>query len=302
MAQVGFIGLGTMGRPMAKNLLKGGFPLVVHDIAPAAVRELQAQGAKAAGCPRDVAARADIVITMLPNSPDVEAVFLGPDGVIHGARPGSLAIDMSTIDPTVTRRVASALTGAKVRMLDAPVGRSSAHAEQGKLLIMVGGDREDLEEARPVFEALGDTIVHCGPVGSGEVMKLVNNYLSTAAAVLTAEALALGVKAGLSVETILRVVTSTAATNGHLTGTFPARALRGDFTPGFMIDLAHKDLGLALALGAALKVPLAVGAVSREVYAYAQALGRGRMDWSAIITVFEELTGVEVRAGAIEAP
>ncbi|MBI4591491.1 MAG: NAD(P)-dependent oxidoreductase [Candidatus Rokubacteria bacterium] len=297
MTRIGFIGLGTMGRPMATNLLKRGFPLVVHDIVADRVAELATAGAEAAPRPRDLARQVDIVITMVPGPREVEAVFLGPDGIVHGARPGSLAIDMSTSDPALTRRVASALGAVGIRMLDAPVGRSPGHAAAGKLLIMVGGSAADLDDARPVFEALGDTIVHCGPIGCGETMKLVNNYLSMTTAVATAEALVLGVRAGLPLETMLQVLTTTAAANAHLTSTFPAHVFRGNFSPGFMLDLAHKDLGLALDLGAALQVPLALGAVGREVYAFARAAGKGRMDRSAVVTVFEDLLGVTVRLG-----
>lgn len=293
---VGFIGLGTMGRPMVKNLLSRGFEVVVHDSVTAAIETLVNDGAVPAGSPQEVAARCEVIITMLPTPADVEEVVLGKGGLIHGASPGTLFIDMSTIDPFVTRKVAAILAARGFRMLDAPVGRTSIHAAQGKLLIMVGGDVADVETARPIFDALGDKVVHCGPVGSGVVVKLVNNYLSTVTAVVTSEALVMGVKAGINLETMLDVVTGTTATNGHLTSTFPARAFRGLFEPAFMIDLAHKDLGLALGLGAALNVPLPTGAVCREVYTQARALGFGRLDWTAIIKVFEDLADVHVRA------
>lgn len=295
MMRIGFIGLGTMGRPMAMNLVKRGYVLHVCDRVPSAVDTLVRSGAQAAGTPRDAAVASNVIITMLPNSPDVDEVVLGTDGVIYGARPGTLVIDMSTIDPATTRKVGAALVARGIRMLDAPVGRTSTHAEQGKLLIMVGGEEKDLKEAQPIFEALGDTIVYCGPLGAGETMKLVNNFLSTAAAVITAEGLALGVKAGLRLETILDVVRGTTATNGHLSGTFPARAFKGNFEPGFMIDLAHKDLGLALNLGTTLNVPLPVGAACREVYTQARAAGLGRLDWSGIVRILEAQTGVELR-------
>ena len=295
MSRIAFIGLGTMGRPMSKNLLKAGHRLWACDVAPAAVQALVEAGATAGATPREAAAQAEVVITMLPDSPDVERVLLGPDGVIHGARPGTLAIDMSTIEPSVTRRIGAALAARQVRMLDAPVGRPPAMAERGKLLIMVGGAAEDLAEARPILGAMGDTIVHIGPLGSGHAMKLVNNYLSTAAAVLTAEGLVLGVKAGLKLETMLQVMTGTMAATAHMTGTFP-RAFQGNFEPGFKVDLAHKDLGLALSMGAALNVPLVTGAVSLQVYAQARALGRGAMDQTAVMMMLEELAGVKVRS------
>lgn len=294
MRRIGFIGLGTMGRPMAKNLLKAGHRLWVCDINPATVQALVGAGATGVSIPKEAAAPAEIVITMLPDSPDVERVILGPDGVVDGARPGTLVIDMSTIEPAVTRRIAADLAGRQIRMMDAPVGRPPAMAEQGRLLIMVGGSAEDVAEARPVLEAMGDTIIHIGPLGSGAAMKLVNNYVSTTAAILTAEGLVLGVKAGLKLETMLQVMTGTMAATAHMTGTFP-RAFRGNFEPGFKVDLAHKDLGLALSMGASLNMPLVTGAVSREVYAQARAMGRGALDQTAVMLMLEELVGVKVR-------
>lgn len=293
--RIGFVGLGMMGAPMARNLLSRGYQLVVHDSVAEAMEPLMKHGAVGARSPREVANCCKTIITMLPTPAVVQEVVLGSEGLIHGVSADTLFIDMSTIDPFVTRMIATALSTRGVRMLDAPVGRTSLHAAQGKLLIMVGGDAVDMETARPIFDALGDTIVYCGPIGSGGVVKLVNNYLSVATAVLTSEALVMGVKAGIDLESILKVLTGTTATNGHLTTTFPARAFRGVFEPAFMIDLAHKDLGLALGVGAALNVPLAAGAVCREVYAQARALGLGRLDWTAIIKVFEKFADVEVR-------
>lgn len=295
MRTIGFIGLGSMGRPMAANVMKGGFTLRVHDVVPDAVATLVARGAEARRSPRDVARDADAVITMLPDSPDVEAVLLGDEGVVHGARPGTFVIDMSTIDPAVTSRIGDTLKARGLRFLDAPVGRTSAHAEAGTLYIMVGGDAEDLAAVEPLLRAMGSDVVHCGGVGSGITMKVVNNYLSCAASVLTAECLVLGVKAGLRLETMLQVMTNTAAKTAHLEMTYPAKAFRGDFTPGFAIDLAHKDLGIGLRLGAEQRVPLTMGAVARELYSAARAKGKGRLDYSGIVTLLEDIAGVEVR-------
>ena len=295
MQRIGFIGLGAMGRPMAKNVLKGGFTLVVHDIVPEPVRELVALGAETRPTPKEVARDADAVITMLPDSPDVEAVLLGPDGVAQGAPPGSIVVDMSTIDPATTRKVAGALGAKGLRFVDAPVGRTSAHAEAGTLFIMVGGDPGDVAAVDRLLRTMGTDLVHCGPTGTGITMKVVNNYLSCASSVLTAECLVLGVKAGLRLETMLQVMTSTAAKTAHLEMTYPAKAFRGDFTPGFLIDLAHKDLGIGLRLGAEQQVPLSMGAAAREVYSAARARGKGRLDYTGVVTLLEELAGVEVR-------
>src|SRR5262245_50047650 len=264
MKHIGFIGLGAMGRPMATNAAKGGFSLRVHDVRPEAVERLIAAGAESRPSPREVARDADAVITMLPDSPDVEAVLLGPDGVAAGARPGAYVVEMSTIDPSVSKRVGQALRGRGLRFVDAPVGRTASHAEAGTLLVMIGGEPADVRALEPLFRTMASDLVHCGPAGSGITMKVVNNYLSCAASVLTAECLVLGVKAGLDLATMLQVMTGTAAKTAHLEMTYPAKAFRGDFTPGFLIDLAHKDLGLALRLGAEERVPLAMGAAARE--------------------------------------
>ncbi len=300
MKTIGFIGLGAMGRPMARNVLKGGFTLRVHDIVPEAVEALRAAGAEVRSSPREVARDADAVITMLPDSPDVEAVLLGPDGVAAGARAGTYVIDMSTIDPSTSKRVGQTLRARGCRFVDAPVGRTAAHAEAGTLLVMIGGEPADVRAVEPLLRTMGSDLVHCGPPGSGIAMKVVNNYLSCSASVLTAECLVLGVKAGLDLETMLRVMTGTAAKTAHLEMTYPAKAFRGDFTPGFLIDLAHKDLGLALRLGAEERVPLAMGAVAREIYSDARAQGKGRLDYTGIVTLLEERAGVEVRRGPAE--
>ena len=265
MKTIAFVGLGNMGRPMALNILKSGYALRVHDVVPEAMAAVVARGAQAQPSPKEAARGADLVITMLPDSPDVEAVLLGPDGVAEGAQRGTTVVDMSTIDPATTRKVAAALTARGLRFVDAPVGRTSLHAEAGTLFIMVGGDPVDVQEIEPVLKTMGSDVVHCGPVGSGITMKVVNNYLSCAASVLTAECLVLGVKSGLRLETMLQVMTATAAKTAHLEMTYPAKAFKGDFTPGFLIDLAHKDLGLGLRLGSEQKVPLATGAAAREV-------------------------------------
>ena len=297
MKTIGFIGLGAMGRPMATNAVKAGFTLRVHDVRPEPVAALVAAGAEARPSPAAVARDCDAVVTMLPDSPDVEAVLLGPDGVAAGARPGTCVVEMSTIDPSVSKHVGQALRGRGLRFVDAPVGRTAAHAEAGTLLVMIGGEPADVQAVEPLLRSMGSDLVYCGPPGSGITMKVVNNYLSCAASVLTAECLVLGVKAGLDLATMLQVMTGTAAKTAHLEMTYPAKAFRGDFTPGFLIDLAHKDLGLALRLGSEEGVPLTMGAVAREAYSAARARGKGRLDYTGIVTLFEEAAGVEVRSG-----
>jgi 3-hydroxyisobutyrate dehydrogenase len=294
-ARVGFIGLGLMGEPMSRNLLKKGFPLTVLDVRPEAVQRLVAAGAKAAFSPRDVAEQTDVVITMVPNSSDVESVILGADGVAAGARPGLIVVDMSTIDPAVSKRLAAALAMRGVAMLDAPVGRPSPFAADAALAFMVGGDKAVLEQCREILMAMGDTIFYCGESGMGSTMKVVNNLLSITTLAVTSEALVLGAKSGLTTSVMLDVLRRTAANNAHLHMTYPSKALKRDFSPMFMIDLAYKDLSLGLQLGAAQQVPLALGAVAREMFTAARAKGRGQLDWTAVMTVLEDVAGTEVR-------
>lgn len=296
MQRIGFVGLGTMGRPMARNVMnRGGYPLTVYDLVPQAVTELVAAGAQAAASPAAVAAAAEITILMVPNSADVEAAVLGEQGLLAGAQPGSMIVDMSTIDPATEQRVAAAAMARGVRYVDSPVGRSSAHAERGELLLMVGGDPADVEAVRPVLMCMGNEIIHCGPVGQGQTAKVVNNLLTTNLVLANAEALVLGTRAGLELETMLKVLRSTAANNGHLNTTFPAKALKGDFTPGFMIRLALKDMTLAAQLAKDLEVPLPLGAVTQQFFMAAKGVGKGSMDFTGIITVLEEAAGCTVR-------
>jgi 4-hydroxybutyrate dehydrogenase/sulfolactaldehyde 3-reductase len=279
---VAFIGVGTMGAPMARNLLKGGFQLRVFDLNPGAAAALAAAGATRAASPAEAARGADAAITMLPNGEHVGAALFGADGLAGGLAAGSLYIDMSTIAPAVTDRIARKMADRGIDMVDAPVGRQSQHAIEGKLLIMAGGSDAAVARARPLLEKMGDTIHHCGPVGTGARMKVVNNFMSIALNVVTAEALTLAERSGLDAELARKVMLGTAAGQGHMGATYPAKVLKGDLTPGFMIDLAHKDLGLALDLGKSLDLPLETGGAALGAYDRARAQGRGRQDWTAI--------------------
>jgi 4-hydroxybutyrate dehydrogenase/sulfolactaldehyde 3-reductase len=282
LRKIGFVGVGTMGAPMASNLLKGGFELRAFDVDPAALARIVGEGATAAGSPAEAARGAECVIIMLPNGEHVEAALLGESGIADAMGPGDLYIDMSTIAPAVTDRLARLMSGRGIEMVDAPVGRQVQHAIEGKLLIMAGGSEAAVAGVMPIFEKLGDTIVHCGPAGSGSRMKVVNNFMSITLNVTTAEALTLAEASGLDVELARRVMLGTVAGQGHMATTYPAKVLKGDLGPGFMIDLAQKDLGLALDLAADLGVPVATGRAAREAYSRAQAQGRGRQDWTAI--------------------
>ncbi len=285
---IGFVGLGTMGAPMARNLLNAGFALRAFDVVPAAVAALVDAGATPARSAADAADGADALVTMLPNGSHVEEALLGPAGAARALAPGALLIEMSTIAPSVTDRLAEAMSERGIAMVDAPVGRSSQHAVEGKLLIMAGGSDGDVERARPVLEKLGDTIVHCGPVGSGARMKIVNNFMSITLNATTSEALSLAEASGLDPELARSVMLGTVAGQGHLGTTYPAKVLRGDLAPGFAVDLAEKDLGLALELGESLGLDLATGRAARVAYRRAQGHGRGREDWTALYAAARE--------------
>lgn len=298
--RLGFVGLGSMGGPMCLNLLKAGFEATVFDVAEgAADRHLEA-GAKQGQGLGDVARNSDVVVTMLPNSGDVEDVFLGEDGVSAHAREGMLVIDMSTIFPETSIRVAGELREKGVGFLDAAVGRTAMHAAAGTSMFMVGGSAEDLERARPVLEAMGDTIHHCGPVGSGVQTKLVNNYMTASQAVITSEALSLARKLGLDPERTVEIMSSTMASNALVSFYFPRKALAGNVDPGFALMHARKDLTLAVRLGEQQDVAMATGAAALNTYDRLFDEGHGQRDFSYTLMGACEAAGVE--PPRIEAP
>ena len=282
-----------MGRPMASNLVRKGFKLTVHDVNPEPVTALARLGAAPAGSAAEVIAASDVLVTMLPSSVEVEAVALGSDGLLAHGRPGQLLMDMSTIDPAATERIARALAARNIAMVDAPVGRLAAHADRGESLFMVGGAEADFHRIRPLLDAMGTTIHHCGPVGSGGKTKLVNNYICVVLCQMNAEALALAQKFGLDLEQTLEVLHGTTATNGQLKINWPAKVLAGDISPGFTIDLAHKDLSLALAAGQAAKLPLSLGAATREMMNLARANDFGGSDFSGLLDYLCQAAGIE---------
>jgi 4-hydroxybutyrate dehydrogenase / sulfolactaldehyde 3-reductase len=292
MDTIGFIGLGNMGRPMASNLCRKGFPLVVRDVNPVPVQQLEQLGARRAVDDAAVAAESDIVFTMLPTSAIVEDVLSGPGGVVAHLRPDSVVVDMSTIDPLVTDRLAAAAAERGCAFIDAPVGRLVSHAERGESLFMVGATNEALARVTPLLEAMGTTIHHCGGVGTGIRTKLVNNYLAIVSCAFNAEALALSQRFGLSLETTLDVIHGTTATNGQLKIAWPAKVLKGDTAPGFTIDLAHKDLTLIVDAANAVQVPMPIGAAARECFSTARGQGQGGSDFSAMVDVLCDLARI----------
>jgi 2-hydroxy-3-oxopropionate reductase len=274
--------------------LKAGFSLVVHNRSQGAVAELVQAGATAAGSPEEVARQAEAVILMLPNSPDVEQVALGPRGLIGGARAGQTLLDMSTISPIVSRKVGAALADKGVRMLDAPVSGGEKGAIEGTLSIMVGGETRVFEEALPLFQAMGKTITHLGPLGAGGFTKLANQIIVAVNLTGLAEALTLAAKAGLDIELTLKALAGGLAGSRCLDQKTP-NYLSHEFKPGFKIDLHYKDLGLIMDAARALGVPLVTTAAVQELFGALRARGGGGLDHSGIVTLTESLAGVEVR-------
>jgi 4-hydroxybutyrate dehydrogenase/sulfolactaldehyde 3-reductase len=291
LATIGFIGLGNMGRPMASNLSRNGIRLIVFDLIPERIRALEALGARPAANVAAVAEESDVVFTMLPTTAAVEEV-VGMGLIPHG-RAGQAIVDMSTIDPLITDRLAAAASAKGIGFVDAPVGRLVSHAERGECLFMVGGDQPTLARVTPLLEAMGTTIHHCGGVGSGMRTKLVNNYLAIISCQLNAEAIALSQRFGLSLQKTLDVIHGTTATNGQLKMAWPAKVLKGDLAPGFTIDLAHKDLTLIVDAANATRVPVPIAEVAREAFNTARSRGHGGLDFSAMVDVLCDHAGIE---------
>ena len=292
MTTIGFIGLGRMGRGMASNLLKKGFSLRVLDIDAQAMAHLGTLGATAARDVADVARECDIVITMLPTSVEVEAVAGGADGLFAHGRKGAILLDMSTIDPLATDRLHVQAQRAGMTVVDAPVGRLAEHADRGESLFMVGASDADFARVRPLLDAMGTTVHHCGGVGAGGRTKIVNNYVAITLCQVNAEALALSQRFGLDLVKTLQVLFGTSASNNQLKINFANKVLAGDTRPGFTIDLAHKDLGLVLGAAHAAKVPMPVAAAVYESFSLARAAEFGQLDFSGIADVVCELAKV----------
>jgi 2-hydroxy-3-oxopropionate reductase len=288
--RVGFVGLGIMGKPMVRNLLKAGFIPVIFNRSQAAVAELSAEGATPAESAKAVVKKSDIVITMLPDSPDVESVFRADDGVLAGAREGLLLIDMSTISPVVTKELSEDANTKGSRMLDAPVSGGDKGAIAGTLSIMVGGDREDFERAMPVFEAMGKTIVHCGPIGSGQIVKACNQIVVALVIEAISEALVLGSKAGVDPNVILQVLSGGLAQTKVMDLRGPTM-IKHEFEPGFKARLHRKDLNIILQTAREFGVALPVTSLVDQMFTGLIAGGKGDLDHSSLVTVIEELSG-----------
>ncbi|MGF6212479.1 NAD(P)-dependent oxidoreductase [Comamonas sp. 4034] len=290
--RIGFIGLGRMGKSMAANLVKKGFALKVHDLNQTAVNDLTAMGAEAASV-ADIARDCAIVVTMLPSSVEVELLALAADGIFANARPGTILMDMSTIDPLATDKLARLAAAKGLSMVDAPVGRLAEHADRGESLFMVGASDADFARVKPLLDAMGTTTHHCGPVGTGGRTKLVNNYVAVSLTQVNAEALALSQRFGLDITKTLQVLLGTSATNGQLRMNFANKVLVGDTTPGFTIDLAHKDMSLVVNAAHTAKVPMPVAAAVHESYSLARASQHGSIDFSGMADVVCELARID---------
>jgi 3-hydroxyisobutyrate dehydrogenase-like beta-hydroxyacid dehydrogenase len=274
---------------------KKGHTLTVHDVNRSAVDGFVASGATAAATPRDVAAASEIVITMLPDAPDVERAALGHDGIVHGIRPGAIYVDMSTIDPGTTRKVGAAIHAKGAAMIDSPVGKTADAAVAGTSTLMIGGDPGVVARARPVLECMATDLFLCGPLGAGQTMKLINNLLAAAIGEASVEALVAGTKAGLTLDLMMSVLRTTMAWNQHLAVSMPKRSLAGDFKPGFMMKLAHKDCRLALAMVDALGVKAPVGQAALASLQEGLDRGLSDNDVGALLKLREEAAGVKVR-------
>jgi len=296
---IGLIGLGIMGRPMSRNLLKAGYRLVVHDVARTAVDLLVAEGATEGTSPRQVAAETDVLITMLPDSPEVRQVYLGPDGAFEALRPGWLAIDMSSIAPSTARELAERATAAGAEMLDAPVSGGDKGAIAGTLSIMVGGTDAAFERALPILAAMGKTIVHVGPAGAGQVVKVCNQVVVAVVIEAVSEALVLGAKAGVDPARIADVLQGGLAATKVLE-LRRENMLSGRFDPGFRIRLHLKDLKNALELARETNVALPAAATVDQLMRSMAATGRADYDHSGLITMIEDLAGFRI-AGEEEA-
>ncbi len=289
--RVGFIGLGIMGAGMSRNLLAAGFELTVHNRSPERMRPLAEAGASTASSPAELAAASDVVITCVSDTPDVEEVLLGDAGVLHGARPGSLVVDMSTISPEATRRLAERLRERDVSMIDAPVSGGSEGAAKGTLSIMVGGAEDDVRRATPYLEAMGSRITHVGPVGAGQSCKLVNQILVVVTMLGVAEALVFAQAAGLDLERTLEAVAGGAGGSWMLSNR-GSQAIRRDWRPGFTIDLQQKDLRLVLEAADELGVPMLASGTVFQLYRTLQREGLGGEGNHALVKALERLSGI----------
>ena len=294
MLKIGIIGLGLMGKSIARNILKAGFPLTVHNRSQAAVDELVAEGAQRAASPAEVAAQVDVVFTNLPDTPDVELVVLGENGIIAGAHPGLIWIDNSTIKPAAARALSQRLAEKGVLSLDAPVSGGDVGARNGTLVVMVGGPAEALEQALPVLQAMGKTITHVGATGAGQVAKAANQIMVAAQMVAMGELLVFSQKAGVDPQKVVEAIKGGAAQCWTL-DVKPPRLFAGNRTPGFKAAMQAKDLNIIMETAREYGIPLPSAAVDAQLYNAMLQNGMGGLDNSAVLGIIEALAGVELK-------
>lgn len=295
-ASVGFIGLGKMGRPMSLNILKKGFPLTVSNRSRAVVDAVAAEGARAASTPAEVAQNAEIICLCLPVPATVEEVVLGEGGVLEAIKPGSVVLDFSTIGPSTCRSVAERLREKDCSYVDAPVSGGTTGAEAATLTIMCGGDREQYDRVLPVLESVGKKVVYAGPVGAGAVVKLMNQLLVGINLAGAAEAMVLGVKAGVDAQLLYEVIASATGNSFQLQRCFPELIMKGKFDAMFSVDLLHKDVALGVEVGKDTRVRMLMSALALQIFEEAREAGFGEQDIAAVIRPLEQLAGVQVRA------
>lgn len=293
--KIGFVGLGAMGKPMACNLLKAGYEVYAFDVVEAAVREMEGKGARGCATAGELAGKADAIICSLPNAKIVESVMCSEGGVFENCKAGTIIIDMSSVAPNSTKAMAKKAAEKGIGYIDAPVSGGVSGAAAGTLTIMVGADDAAFEKVKPVLDVLGKNIYHVGEVGGGDAIKMVNNLLLGCNMAALSEALTLGVKCGLSVETMKEVISVSSGRSYALDAKLEKFIMADQFTGGFAVDLQYKDLGLALEASRDERVPLPMTAAAVQVYEMARAKGQGREDMSSVVKVWEDLTGAKVR-------
>jgi 2-hydroxy-3-oxopropionate reductase len=294
VAKIAFIGLGIMGKPMSRNLLKAGHSVVVYDVAPAPIAELVTAGAKAAGSSREAASQGEVIITMLPDGPEVEAAVLGPGGVLEGASKGSVVVDMSSISPVVAQKVGKECAAKGVEFLDAPVSGGEPKAIEGTLAIMVGGDPKAFERVQPILQNMGASVTLTGPVGAGNVTKLANQIMVACNIAAMGEALTLATRAGLDPEVVFNAVKGGLAGSTVLNAKAPMVISR-NFQPGFRIALHQKDLRNALLAAESMKVSLPLTSTVQHMLMALMNEGKGSLDHSAIVMFLEKMAGIEIK-------
>ena len=293
MKKIAFIGLGTMGAPMAKRLLKFGYIVKLYDVSKRALSKFTEENAVISASPEDASFEVDCCITMLPRSEDVEEAILGPKGAINSLKKDSLVIEMSTIYPDTTKTIYEQLSSKGINMIDAPVGRTPREAISGELLIITGGNNQNVKKAMPVLNIIGSEVVHVGDICSGIKMKLVNNYMSMVGMVMTAETILFAKKVGIDQEQAVKIIQSTAAGKGQINVNFPKKVLSGDLSPDFPLSMGLKDISLAIQLGEKNGLQLNLGKVSKEYFSLAKKFDRENQDCTAMLHLLEDDTNLK---------